>query len=95
MPIYEYEPDDGSCDRCHGRFEVLQGMQEPALTVCPDCGKPCHRVISSFSMSREAKDLLSQKNLERHGFTRYEKTDEGTYEKTCGKGPDSIGGENL
>jgi putative FmdB family regulatory protein len=93
MPIYEYEPDDGKCDQCGGRFETLQRINDPPLTSCPECGKPCHRVFSAFSMVADESKLLSQKNLEKHGFTRYEKTGESTYEKTCGKGPSTLGGE--
>jgi putative FmdB family regulatory protein len=94
MPIYEYEPDDGNCDKCGGRFEMLQGIHDAPLTVCPQCGKPCHRVFSAFSTITDETNRLSQKNLERHGFTRYERTGDGTYEKTCGKGPKTLGGEN-
>lgn len=24
MPLYQYAPRSGHCDRCHGRFEVFQ-----------------------------------------------------------------------
>lgn len=40
MPTYEYIRQDGS------RFEVFQGINEPALTVCPDTGQPVQRAIS-------------------------------------------------
>lgn len=94
MPIYEYEPDDGNCEKCGGRFEVLQSIQDGPLAVCPDCGKPCHRVLSAFSMARDESKLLSAKNIERKGFARYERTGDGTYEKTCGKGPAKLGSED-
>ncbi len=34
MPIYEYR-----CESCAYDFEKLQKMSDPALTVCPECGK--------------------------------------------------------
>jgi putative FmdB family regulatory protein len=35
MPIYEYQ-----CAVCGFQEEYLQKVSEPALTVCPSCGKP-------------------------------------------------------
>ena len=34
MPTYEYE-----CQACRHSFEALQGMAEPKLKKCPQCGK--------------------------------------------------------
>lgn len=34
MPTYDYE-----CDACQHTFEVFQGINEPVLTKCPECGK--------------------------------------------------------
>lgn len=34
MPIYEY-----ACDSCGHALETLQKMSDPALTLCPACGK--------------------------------------------------------
>ena len=73
MPLYEYEPDAGHCDYCRDRFEVLQRLSEPALTACPDCGQPCHRVFSSFASIKSTRDMLSTKNLAKNGFTQYKK----------------------
>ncbi|HAW95078.1 MAG TPA: FmdB family transcriptional regulator, partial [Phycisphaerales bacterium] len=36
------------------------------------------------------KTKLSNKNLDRMGFTKYEKAGDGFYEKKAGKGPDVI-----
>jgi len=46
MPTYIYEtiPDDPSA--LPRRFEVRQGMDEPALAVDPETGAPVRRVIS-------------------------------------------------
>jgi putative FmdB family regulatory protein len=93
MPLYEYEPDSASCEHCRGRFEVMQKVDDPPLAHCPECGRPCHRVFSSFATIKSTKDMLSAKNLERHGFTQYRRAGDGRYEKTCGGGPDLIRGD--
>jgi putative FmdB family regulatory protein len=42
MPIYEYR-----CGACKKTEEVMQKMSDPALTVCPACGKgPMEKLIS-------------------------------------------------
>lgn len=48
MPIYEYQAtdSDGSCSYCRDPFEVLQGINEPPLSACPDCGHRIGRIIS-------------------------------------------------
>jgi len=48
MPIYEYEPlDQGkACEKCTGRFEIIQGIDDEPLTVCPSCGQGVRKVIS-------------------------------------------------
>lgn len=42
MPTYEYE-----CDSCGRRFEQFQGITEPPLTKCPECGKRVRRLMSA------------------------------------------------
>ena len=37
MPLYDYAPTSGHCDRCHGRFEVHQRIADRKLTRCPTC----------------------------------------------------------
>jgi putative FmdB family regulatory protein len=48
MPIYEYEPLDPrkTCEKCAGRFEIIQGIDEEPLSSCPDCGQRVRKVIS-------------------------------------------------
>jgi putative FmdB family regulatory protein len=41
MPIYEYE-----CVDCNKRFERLQRLSDPLLTVCPSCGGGVHKAFS-------------------------------------------------
>jgi len=42
VPLYEYE-----CDNHGHRFEVIQKFSDPPVAVCPTCGGPVHKVISS------------------------------------------------
>ncbi len=91
MPIYEYAPDNGGCDQCHGSFEVMQSMGAEPLTKCPTCEQPCHRIFSAVSHAVGKGNLLAPKNLEAKGFTQYKKAGGGYYEKTAGtEGPDVI-----
>ena len=48
MPIYEYEPIDprDCCEKCLGGFEIIQGINEKPLFVCPYCGRKVKKVIS-------------------------------------------------
>ena len=93
MPIYEYEHDGKCGEGCPPRFEVLQGMNDPVLDHCPECGEACHRVFSSFATIRNEQAILRPKNLERLGFTQFKRAGDGYYEKTCGKGPRVIRGD--
>lgn len=97
MPMYEYVTvkRDGSDGE---RFEVLQSIHDPALTKHPETGAPVRRVLSRTSPpqvtggDRKIKTDLSDRNLERLGFTKYKKTGGPgrKYEKTVGDGPDTI-----
>jgi len=48
MPIYEYEPLDpqSGCKNCIPRLEVIQRIDEDALSNCPYCGHRIRKVIS-------------------------------------------------
>ncbi|HEY0984986.1 MULTISPECIES: FmdB family zinc ribbon protein [unclassified Schlesneria] len=98
MPLYEYAVvnDDGS----HGQvFEVLQKIGEPPLTTHPETGQPVERIISAASVPRPMggpiKGDISNRNLEKLGFTKYQKSSTGSYEKVLGDGPDLIKRDNL
>jgi hypothetical protein len=93
MPLYEYAVilPDGS----HGKtFEVLQRLGEAPLTKDPETGEPAERVMSVTNAPKPPGDRIkgdiSNKNLERQGFTKYQKTAAGKYEKVLGDGPDLI-----
>ena len=43
MPLYEYQ-----CEAENGRrFEIIQKFSDEILTVCPTCGGPVRKLISS------------------------------------------------
>jgi putative FmdB family regulatory protein len=48
MPIYEYQAKDGAraCQYCAEPFEVLQGILEEPLCICPQCGNTITKVMS-------------------------------------------------
>jgi predicted nucleic acid-binding Zn ribbon protein len=94
MPTYVYEvvlPDGKPGER----FEVSQGMNDPPLAVHPQTGAPVRRVLTAPNIAGRyteaaATKSMSDKNLERLGFTKYVKSSDGTYEKTVGQGPSQI-----
>lgn len=90
MPIYEYAPRSGTCDRCRGRFALMQSLKDPELAQCPDCGQPVRRLISAPAIASGASHLLRESHFARHGFTQYRRVEKGHYEKTAGPGPDTI-----
>ena len=94
MPIYEYQAktEDAACDYCRTGFERLQKLADAALLACPQCNSPIKRVISAPNLQSGSKDTLKPKNIEQHGFTQYRKVGKGEYEKTAGKGPDTLSG---
>ena len=86
MPLYDYAPVSGDCDRCHGRFEAFQKIAEPKLTSCPQCGKPCERLISAVAVV--GKYSTSDSRVKALGLTKYKKAGDGVYERTVGsEGP--------
>jgi putative FmdB family regulatory protein len=42
MPLYEYQ-----CDACGHRFELIQKFSDPPVEVCPVCGRPVRKLLSS------------------------------------------------
>jgi len=85
MPTYEYQAREPAkaCDRCRERFEVVQSMQDPPLTVCPQCGGPVQRVISmcAVSTAQSTRSMLSDKNLKQKGFTKLVNEGDGKFRK--------------
>lgn len=90
--IYEYLDKDG-----HGTgesFELVQKMSDDALTTHE--GRPVHRVpqapiIAGKWSDMKGKGQLSNENLERLGFTKYQKNSDGGMSRVAGKeGPKTI-----
>ena len=46
--------------------------------------------ISGKWSESATKQMLSDKNLDRIGFTKYERAGDGTYEKRAGSGPPTL-----
>lgn len=96
MPVYVYEvlePDGSPGDR----FEIHQSMKDAALKTHPETGKPVRRVLMAPNLSTRhtpgsEKSRLDNKNLEKSGFTKYEKDKlTGQYHRVAGRdGPDTI-----
>lgn len=84
MPIYEYAPTSGQCEKCHGLFEVVQRIADPKLTQCPSCGQPCERRISAVALGGTWS--LSESKIKNSGLTQYRKAGNGVYERTVGSG---------
>lgn len=94
MPIYTYQVlhADGSDGEI---FEYAHGMSEPPLTCHPKTGEPVQRIyqaphIAGSWHDRQHKQAMSDKNLDRLGFTKYVKNGKGHYEKHVGHGPDTL-----
>jgi putative FmdB family regulatory protein len=86
MPRYDYAPVSGRCNRCDGRFEVMQRVAERKLKRCPTCGKAVERLISAPALG--GKYSITPKKIQDLGMTQYKKAGDGVYERTAGtKGP--------
>lgn len=90
MPTYVYRASgEESCRYCAYQFERRQGINDPRLQCCPECGAPVRRVLTPPNLAAPAPDT-SPENIAKKGFTQYRKVEKGVYEKTAGKGPDVI-----
>jgi len=97
MPRYVYREieEDGSDGL---QFEMDQRMTDEPLTVSPLSGKKVRRVYTAPNLAtkytpKKTKDKLETKNVEKAGFTKYERDKlTGTYHKTAGdkSAPDTI-----
>ena len=95
MPVYVYEVlnEDGSAA---ATVEVRQGIHDPPLQRDPVSGRPVRRIVVGVTVglrhtSAQDRRSLSRENLERHGFTRYERDGCGGYVRTAGhEGPAQV-----
>ncbi|MFA5916211.1 MAG: zinc ribbon domain-containing protein [Burkholderiales bacterium] len=88
MPIYEYAPSSGQCDKCNGLFEVVQRIADPKLSTCPSCGQACERRISRVALGGSYS--VSDDKIKNSGLTKYKKAGDGVYERTAGTGGPEI-----
>jgi len=99
MPTYVYEILDQKGKPTGETFEIFQFMSADALAKHPLTGKPVRRAIVAPAIAQKWSDLksksaLSNKNLERMGFTKYERKGKGYMERTAGNfGPQTLGGD--
>jgi putative FmdB family regulatory protein len=42
MPLYEYQ-----CQKCKQRIEVIQRLNDPPQTICPNCGGELKKLFSA------------------------------------------------
>ena len=95
MPIYTYQvvKKDGTEGEV---FDVLRGMNDDPLTHHPDTGEAVKRIfqpihIAGMTNELHSKTRLSDKNLAKNGFTKYQRNGKGNYERTVGSfGPDRL-----
>ena len=95
MPTYLYEVLNGS--EPTETFEIDQDFRDSPLTSHPITKEPVRKILSPSTISLKHTDssekkVLSDDNLSKHGFNRYEKSDSnGTFHRTAGKeGPQTI-----
>jgi hypothetical protein len=103
MPTYLYQeilPDGSDGDY----FEVVQRMSDATLKIHPHTGIPVRKVFVPPNLPTRyteaaTKSKLTNENVEKHGFTRYEKDKvTGKYHKTAGKdkrAPDVVNAGKL
>ncbi len=100
MPTYVYEVLDKKGEPTGRTFEYVQSMKDDALVKHPQTGEPVRRAILAPNIAGEWSDTkgkgkLSNKNLERLGFTKYERKGNGYMERVAGKeGPKSISADD-
>jgi hypothetical protein len=98
MPTYVYEVLGKDGKPTGETFELVQSMKDDALTRHPESGAAVRRAIVAPAIAGawspiKAKSSLSNKNLERMGFTKYERKGNGYMERVAGKqGPKTLGG---
>lgn len=97
VPTYVYDILDKRGQPTGKTFEAVQSIKAEPLTKHPETGEPVRRAIVAPTLGlgmSAAKNRMSNKNLERLGFTKYERKGSGYMERTAGKeGPKAIGGD--
>ncbi|MEZ6232787.1 MAG: hypothetical protein R3B68_01225 [Phycisphaerales bacterium] len=99
MPTYVYEILDKQGRGTGKTFELFQSMKDKPLAKHPETGQPVRRVPQAPAITTrghgDKKGVLTNKNLERLGFTKYERRGKGYMERTVGsEGPRSIASDD-
>jgi putative FmdB family regulatory protein len=81
MPIREYSAvkPTKSCQHCQRGFELIESIEAPAVTECPECGNPVERQISTSSVGGSKTGFDDR--AKSAGFQKLEKLGDGEYEK--------------
>jgi len=81
MPVYDYIATDSAhaCGYCAKGFEISQGLSEPRLTFCPQCGAAVTKCITAPAIGRSKSGLDDRAKAA--GFTKLKKIGKGEYEK--------------
>jgi putative FmdB family regulatory protein len=80
MPLYEYEPKEGPCGICKGRFTLNRPVSAPELVQCPLCRKPVQKLISGFNTPRVTAPV-SVSDAKKAGFSVWKRVGKGEYER--------------
>ena len=83
MPTYVYRAKAEGCDFCGPGFEYKQSIKDAALEKCPECGASIARVICApfVQTGRTDKSVLSDSNLQKHGFDKLINEGDGKFRK--------------
>jgi len=94
MPTYVYEYLDDKGEGTGECFELVESIKADALSEYE--GRKVHRVpqapnIAGKWSDMKSKSALSNSNLERLGFTKYEKNSDGGLSRVAGdEGPKTV-----
>jgi putative FmdB family regulatory protein len=87
MPLYEYE-----CEAENGRrFEIIQKFSDEALTVCPTCGGPVRKLISSPAIQFKGSGFYITDYVKKSGVDAGKESKSGS---SSSSGSDSASGSS-
>jgi putative FmdB family regulatory protein len=81
VPIYHYAPAQLPCKLCGDGFDHHQAAADPALALCPTCGKNVARVSIQTLHTPKLLRPLSVSDAKNLGFTVFKKTSAGEFER--------------
>ena len=83
MPSYVYERNSKEISECKtcgkGVFECAQSIKDMALTNCPSCDAPCHRIITKVNIL--GGKSYSHSKAKAAGMKVLKRRDKGVYEE--------------